>query len=202
MSKIKAADEVVVTETVETGVVAADVVAAETPVATTAPIADIIDAATKKVAEAAKVKAELKAQKEAEKAAAKKAKEDAKAAKEAEKVAKAEKAATISKNGVTRPRDGSACGKIWAICDAVSRQMQAPAPIAAVMEVAKENVDSNGVLSPLHPTTVRCQFAKWRKFNGVVAVKAEKVVPTTEAADAVIVDETVIVESAGDEVVA
>ena len=197
MSKIKAADEVVVTETVETGVVAA-----ETPVATTAPIADIIDAATKKVAEAAKVKAELKAQKEAEKAAAKAAKEAAKAAKEAEKVAKAEKAATISKNGVTRPRDGSACGKIWAICDAVSRQMQAPAPIAAVMEVAKENVDSNGVLSPLHPTTVRCQFAKWRKFNGVVAVKAEKVVPTTEAADAVIVDETVIVESAGDEVVA
>lgn len=198
MSKIKSvADEVVVTETVETGVVAA-----ETPVATTAPIADIIDAATKKVAEAAKVKAELKAQKEAEKAAAKAAKEAAKAAKEAEKVAKAEKAATISKNGVTRPRDGSACGKIWAICDAVSRQMQAPAPIAAVMEVAKENVDSNGVLSPLHPTTVRCQFAKWRKFNGVVAVKAEKVVPTTEAADAVIVDETVIVESAGDEVVA
>lgn len=193
MTKIKAADEVVVTETVETGV-------AET-VATTAPIADIIDAATKKVAEAAKVKAELKAQKEAEKAAAKAAKEAAKAAKEAEKVAKAEKAATITKNGVTRPRDGSACGKIWAICDAVSRQMQAPAPIAAVMEVAKENVDSNGVLSPLHPTTVRCQYAKWRKFNGI-AGKAEKVVaPTTEAADAVIVDETVIVESAGDEVI-
>ena len=151
MSKIKAADEVVVTETVETGV------AAETPVATTAPIADIIDAATKKVAEAAKVKAELKAQKEAE------------------KVAKAEKTATIAKNGVTRPRDGSACGKIWAICDAISRQMQAPAPISAVMEVSKQNVDDNGVLSPLHPTTVRCQFAKWRKFNGVVAVKAEKV---------------------------
>lgn len=200
MTKIKSAvaDEVV-TETViaDTGVVA------ETSVATTAPIADIIDAATKKVAEAAKVKAELKAQKEAEKAAAKKAKEDAKAAKEAEKVAKAEKAATITKNGVTRPRDGSACGKIWSICDAVSRQMQAPAPIAAVMEVAKENVDSNGVLSPLHPTTVRCQFAKWRKFNGVVAVKAEKVAaPTAEAADAVIVDETVIVEGSGDEVVA
>ena len=198
MLKIKAADEVVVTETVETGVAAETV--AETPVATTAPIADIIDAATKKVAEAAKVKAELKAQKEAEKAAAKAAKEAAKAAK---KVAKAEKAATITKNGVTRPRDGSACGKIWAICDAVSRQMQAPAPIAAVMEVAKENVDSNGVLSPLHPTTVRCQFAKWRKFNGVVAVKAEKVAaPIAEAADAVIVDETVIVETAGEEVVA
>lgn len=197
MRKIKAADEVVVTETVETGV------AAETPVATTAPIADIIDAATKKVAEAAKVKAELKAQKEAEKAAAKAAKEAAKAAKEAEKVAKAEKTATIAKNGVTRPRDGSACGKIWAICDAISRQMQAPAPISAVMEVSKQNVDSNGVLSPLHPTTVRCQFAKWRKFNGVVAVKAEKVAaPTVDAADAVIVDETVIVESAGDEVVA
>lgn len=197
MTKIKSADEVVVTETVETGV------AAETPVATTAPIADIIDAATKKVAEAAKVKAELKAQKEAEKAAAKAAKEAEKAAKEAAKVAKAEKAATISKNGVTRPRDGSACGTIWAICDAISRQMGAPAPINAVMEVAKQNIDSNGVLSPLHPTTVRCQFAKWRKFHGIVGVKAEKVeAPVVEAADAVIVDETVIVESAGDEVVA
>ena len=178
MSKAKIVDEAVITETVETGIVA------EAPVTTTAPIADIIDAATKKVA-------------------AKAAKEAAKAAKEAEKVAKAEKTATIAKNGVTRPRDGSACGKIWAICDAISRQMQAPAPISAVMEVSKQNVDDNGVLSPLHPTTVRCQFAKWRKFHGIVAVKAEKVAaPTADAADAVIVDETVIVESAGDEVVA
>lgn len=198
MSKIKAADEVVVTETVVN-----ETVVNEASVTTAAPINDIIDAATKKVAEAAKVKAELKAAKEAEKVAAKAAKEAAKAAKEAEKVAKAEKTATIAKNGVTRPRDGSACGKIWAICDAISRQMQAPAPISAVMEVSKQNVDDNGVLSPLHPTTVRCQLAKWRKFNGVVAVKAEKVAaPTADAADAVIVDETVIVESAGDEVVA
>lgn len=134
------------------------------------------------------------------KEAAKKAKEEEKAAKKAAKEAgvkiKAEKALAIIQNGVARPRANSACGKIWAYCDAISKEMKQHAPIAAVLEVSKVHTE-NGVVSPFHPTTVRCQFAKWRKFNGVVAVKAEKAVEPVVIDEAVIVEDTIVEDTFG-----
>lgn len=189
----------VVTEVVETEVVDTQVV--ETEVVDTPVIKDIIQQVAEKAATAEAARLAAVEAKEA----AKKAKEEEKAAKKAAKEAgvkiKAEKAVAITQNGVARPRATSACGKIWAYCDAITAQMGQAAPIAAVLEISKVHTE-NGVVSPFHPTTVRCQFAKWRKFNGVVAVKAVKTVEdTAPVVDEVVIEDTIVDDFGVDEVV-
>lgn len=63
-------------------------------------------------------------------------------------------------NDVTRPADNTACGKIWATADAISLSTHGICPIAAL----KEHPDMKGV----NDHTIKTQYAKWRKFNGVV----------------------------------
>lgn len=73
---------------------------------------------------------------------------------------KAPKADKKVQNDVTRPADNTACGKIWATADAISLSTHGICPIAAL----KEHPDMKGI----NDHTIKTQYAKWRKFNGVV----------------------------------
>ena len=122
-------------------------------------------AAEAKAAEKAAVKA-AKEQERKDKADAKaQAKADAKAAKEAAK----ESAKQPSQNGVTRPKAGTTTGNAWDIFDALSRETGAPAVIGDAIKRAPGMAEA----------TVRTQYAKWRKFNGVTG-RSEK--PATASA--------------------
>lgn len=139
-------------------------------------------------AQKAQAAAELKAQKEAEKAALKEAKAkekaDAKAAKEAEKEAKrqakeAEKAAKAAnvmpeQNGIRRPADGTNCGNCWAIMDQISAETGQPAAIKSVLE--------RGTAAGLNEATLKTQYARWRKFNGVTGYVVDPSVAAEKAA--------------------
>lgn len=65
-------------------------------------------------------------------------------------------------NGVTRPRDrsDSKTSQVWNIADEISRKEQRPATRAEVVE--------EGQKAGINPATISTQFAKWRKFNGIV----------------------------------
>lgn len=119
-------------------------------------------------------KADKKAKKDAETAAKAAEKEAEKAAKEAEKAAKeAAKGEKLpEQNGIRRPAPETACGKAWGIMDSISAATQAPASIKAVLE--------QGTAQGLNEATLKTQYARWRKFNGVTGyvvdprVQAEK----------------------------
>lgn len=140
-------------------------------------------AANKATADAA-AKAQAKADKDAKKAADKQAadavkaqkKIDADAAKQAAKDKKAadiaakadaKKAAEAAKestkqpmqNEVRRPKAEGACGRVWANADTLSAQMGQPVPIANLSALCQ----SQGI----NDSTIRTQYALWRKFNGV-----------------------------------
>jgi membrane protein involved in colicin uptake len=140
---------------------------------------------------AAKVKAEKKAAADAEKAEKAKAKEaekaDAKAKKEAEAKAKADaKAAQEAakqtqkmpeQNGVRRPRPGGSCAKVWDMADTLSAQLGQPVPIA--------NLSKDASAAGINDSTIRTQYALWRKFHGVtgrVALPVQN--PTSTAGSA------------------
>ena len=95
-----------------------------------------------------KVSAAKKAQKEAEKAAEK-------AKREAEKEANR----MPEQNGVRRPQPETACGRAWALMDKISAKLGQPAPISHVLAVAGRH--------ELNVDTVKTQYARWKKFNGV-----------------------------------
>lgn len=80
-------------------------------------------------------------------------------------------------NGVTRPKAGTTCGRVWAICDEQSAAANAPAERAKVIEQAT----SEGI----NAATVATQHGKWRKYHGLVAdspeAKAEKAAAVAEA---------------------
>ena len=109
------------------------------------------------------VKAIEKAQKAATKEAETAAKAQAKAAEDAEKAKAAEEAkkaaAQPTQNDITRPKADSQTGKAWAIFDEESRKIGSPASIGATLPVA--------VAAGINEATVRTQYARWRKFNGV-----------------------------------
>jgi hypothetical protein len=157
-------------------------------------------------AKADEVKAAAKAAKaaaaEAAKIAAKEAKEAAKAAKanetDAEKAAKAQaklnkaaadeaskKAAaeakeaskTAMQNGIRRPKAGTICGNVWALSDDLSFKTGAPALIADLLKLP--------ALALVSSSTVKTQYALWRKFNGVTGRSSASVVtPEVPAAPA------------------
>ncbi len=133
-------------------------------------------AADKKAADKA-AKAQASADKKAaadkekadKKAAADAAKADAKAKKEAEVKAKAEAkvAADAAKestkmpeqNGVRRPKPDGACGKVWAMADSLSAALGQPVPIA--------NLSKDASAAGINDSTIRTQYALWRKFHGI-----------------------------------
>lgn len=136
----------------------------------------------KKAAKAAeaKAKAEAKAAETASKAAAKAAEKAAKdeakaaaaAAKEAAKAAKAAQKQVVQ-NDVTRPKEASSCGKIWAIADQLSAKHKAPVTIKQLEEIA--------LAEGFNPATIKTQYARWRKFHGVTGrvVTVEASAPAT-----------------------
>ena len=144
---------------------------------------------TKAAAEAKALKAAAAAEAQAAKAAEKEAAAAAKlqaaqakvAAKEAAAAAKAEAAAKKeaakaarqmpSQNGVTRPAADGKCGAAWEVFDAISAQKKAPATIKEALEIGRTR--------SLNESTIKTQYARWRKFHGIAGRLAE---PAAEAA--------------------
>lgn len=116
---------------------------------------------------AALKKAEEKAAKEAAKAEAAAAKA---AAKEAAKASRQQP----EQNGVRRPKPETQCGRIWDLADKLSNEIAAPVSIAVLMTEAHKN-------GLLEDNTIKTQYARWRKFHGVVGRLAA---PAAEAAPA------------------
>ena len=139
--------------------------------------ADAAKAEAKQIADAAR--AEVKAKKEAEKLAAKEAKEAAAKAAAEQKAAAAaiEKPAKVvmpQQHGITRPKADGACGKVWAIADAMSSRLGQPVPISML---SKETAAAG-----LNDATTRTQYARWKTFNGVFGAVAKPAEAVVEAA--------------------
>lgn len=64
-----------------------------------------------------------------------------------------------SQNGVTRPGEGTATGRIWEIADELSAQANEPAKRGDVLKVAEEE--------GLNAATAATQYGRWRKFHGL-----------------------------------
>lgn len=114
------------------------------------------DAAAKKAA-AEKTKADKKAEKAATAATKKAEREKAKADKKAAKEASKEANKLPEKNGIRRPKAGTITGKLWDLFDNLSRETGLPATIGDSMKKAEGTAEA----------TIRTQYARWRKFNGV-----------------------------------
>lgn len=78
------------------------------------------------------------------------------------KAAAKEKKAPVVKdtvNGVTRPKAGTATGRVWEIADALSKKTKKPIERKAVLEAtAGEGIN---------PATAATQYGRWRKYNGL-----------------------------------
>lgn len=95
-----------------------------------------------------KIRAAKQAEKEAEKARAKELREKEK---EANRMPE--------QNGVRRPQPETSCGRAWALMDQISATLGQPAPISYVLNLAGRH--------GLNEDTVKTQYARWKKFNGV-----------------------------------
>lgn len=124
---------------------------------------------------AAKLKAEKAAEKEA-KAAEKIAAKEAAAAAKAAKLAEKEASQMPIQNEIRRPKPNSVCGRVWELADTLSMANQSAVSI-------KELIDAgNAEPTPLNLSTIKTQYARWRKFNGVSGriVSPVETAPTTE----------------------
>lgn len=75
------------------------------------------------------------------------------------------KVAKDSQHGVTRPKADSKTGMVWAIADAMSAKLKAPAGRGAVIEAA--------TAKEINPSTAATQYGRWRKYNGLVGTGRE-----------------------------
>lgn len=66
------------------------------------------------------------------------------------------KVETVEQNGVKRPKANSVTGIAWAMFDTMD-------VVANDYPVVFEKLKTNG----MNPSTIRTQFAHWRKFNGI-----------------------------------
>lgn len=110
------------------------------------------------------VAAKKAADKAAKLAAKVQKKADAKVAKEASKQPK--------QNDVRRPKPATVTGKVWAIFDDLSGKAGSPATIG----------DSLKAATGVPEATVRTQYARWRKFHGIVGRTTAPAVAETAAA--------------------
>ena len=94
-------------------------------------------------------------------ATAKPKKEAAAAAPAAAKEAKPAKEPVIkdTAHGVTRPKSGTATGRVWEVSDEISRETKAPAKRAAVIE----KCTAEGI----NGATAATQYGRWRTYNGL-----------------------------------
>lgn len=66
----------------------------------------------------------------------------------------------LKSHGITRPGPGTETGKIWQVADEItSSQHGVPATIVAVR--------TNRMLIGVNDNTIKTQYARWRKYNGV-----------------------------------
>lgn len=66
----------------------------------------------------------------------------------------------VQQNGVTRPKDGTTTGRVWAISDEISAKKGEPADRKTVIEQV--------VAEGINASTGATQYGKWRKFHGLV----------------------------------
>lgn len=81
---------------------------------------------------------------------------DATETKTVEKAAKPER---VVQNGVTRPLEGTLCGKAWAIADQMSKTKGSPVAVSDLL------IETNKV--GLNEANVRAEYARWRKFYNI-----------------------------------
>jgi hypothetical protein len=92
----------------------------------------------------------------------------------APKAEKAPREKLEEQNGVTRPKAGTATGKVWELADQLSKQHKRPATRGEVFE-ANKALGKDAI----NDATVATQFQRWRVFNGV-----EKAAPAPKPAKA------------------
>ena len=114
----------------------------------------------------AEAKAAEKAEKVAEKEAAEKAKDADKEAKaEAAEEAKKAKAAAREaarmpeQNGIRRPKKGTKTGDVWEMIESLNKGLGQTTPI--------KNLLDHALAKGYEEATIKAQYARWRKFNGV-----------------------------------
>lgn len=83
--------------------------------------------------------------------------------KKAEKAPKVEK---DSQHGITRPKEGTKTGQVWAIADTLSAKLGAPIGRAEVLADAEK--------AKLNPATAATQYGRWRTYNGLQGKGIEK----------------------------
>lgn len=118
-------------------------------------------AAEKKAAE----KAAAKAKKAEESAAKKAAKQAEKEAAKQQKAADKEASKLPEQNGIRRPKANTITGGLWATYDSLSSAKGEPVSIGEALKAA----------GSVNEATIRTQYARWRKFHGIVGrVEAPK----------------------------
>lgn len=65
----------------------------------------------------------------------------------------------IVQNDVARPGPGTATGRVWEICDQLSKKAGQPAARGDVMKAGEKE--------DLNPATIATQYGRWRKFHGL-----------------------------------
>lgn len=76
------------------------------------------------------------------------------------------KAERVEQNGITKPKDGTKTGDVWAISDAISAKLGEPAPRKEVLDACEKK--------GINPATAATQYGKWRTFHGLVGERAPK----------------------------
>lgn len=139
--------------------------------------------AAEKAAKAEARKADVAARREATKAAKERMKAERIAARQEKKAAKEQQKTQQGvareanrqpmQNGVRRPKPEGKCGRTWAIFDSISFETGAPATIAAALEVSRSQ--------ELNDANTRCEFARWRQFNGLTTSRVKPAVQEEQA---------------------
>jgi len=62
-------------------------------------------------------------------------------------------------NGITRPKEGTKTGTVWAIADEISKTTGEPAKRGAVMQECETK--------SINSSTATTQFGRWRRFYGL-----------------------------------
>lgn len=93
-----------------------------------------------------------------------------------EKEVAAEKAVVVkdTKNGVTRPGQGTATGRVWEICDTIQAGATPENPITRARVIKAAEAEDINV------STAATQYGRWRKYNGLERETAKAVVASTD----------------------
>jgi hypothetical protein len=84
-------------------------------------------------------------------------------------------------NGVSRPKEGTKTGRVWAIADELSAAAGKPA--------ARKDVIAKGTAESINPATLATQYGRWRRFHNLG--REVKAAPPAAAAPAPAADTTV-----------